>query len=264
MTISEAPKLINNTVLKHLKIKLMINTEQTLEQLEQLKLKGMAQAYRTTLDLPSHELPTAHELLAILAEAEYHNRIDQRMQMYLKISNLRYDAILEQVQCSPTRNLSRSQIVALTDCAFVSRGENILITGSTGSGKSYLACAFGRQACALGYKTLYLGMNRFTEKLSLAKIEGLYIKLLNQIEKVPLVIMDDFGLSPLENQVKIALLQVLEDRYGKRSTIITSQLPVNKWHQYINEPTLADAIMDRLSGSAHRFELKGESLRRKS
>ena len=242
----------------------MINTDQTMEQLEQLKLHGMAQAYKATISLPSHELPSAHELMAILTEAEQHSRTGQRTQMYLKLSNLRYDAVLEQLQCSPARNLTRNQIIALADCGFIQRAENILITGSTGSGKSYLACAFGRQACALGYKTLYLGMNRFTEKLSLAKLEGSYIKLLNQLEKIPLIILDDFGLSPLENQVKITLLQMLEDRYGKRSTIITSQLPVNKWHQYINEPTLADAIMDRLSGSAHRFELKGESLRKKS
>jgi DNA replication protein DnaC len=241
----------------------MINTEQTLEQLTQLKLYGMAQAYATTLALPSHELPTTHELMALLVEAEQHSRTHQRTQMYLKLSNLRYDAVLEQIQCTPDRNLTRDQILALADCAFIQRAENILITGSTGCGKSYLACAFGRQACTLGYKTLYLGMNRFTEKLSLSKLEGSYIKLLNHIEKVPLIIIDDFGLTPLENQARITLLQVLEDRYGKRSTIITSQLPVNKWHQYINEPTLADAIMDRLSGSAHRFELKGESLRKK-
>jgi DNA replication protein DnaC len=241
----------------------MINTEQTLEQLTQLKLYGMAQAYGTTLALPSHELPTTHELMALLVEAEQHSRTHQRTQMYLKLSNLRYDAVLEQIQCTPDRNLTRDQILALADCAFIQRAENILITGSTGCGKSYLACAFGRQACTLGYKTLYLGMNRFTEKLSLSKLEGSYIKLLNHIEKVPLIIIDDFGLTPLENQARITLLQVLEDRYGKRSTIITSQLPVNKWHQYINEPTLADAIMDRLSGSAHRFELKGESLRKK-
>ena len=107
-------------------------------------------------------------------------------------------------------------------------------------------------------------MNRFAEKLALSKLDGSYIKLLNQIEKIPLVILDDFGLTPLEDQTRIALLQLLEDRYGKRSTIITSQLPVSKWHQYINEPTLADAIMDRLSGSAHRFDLKGESLRKKT
>jgi DNA replication protein DnaC len=241
----------------------MINTDQTMEQLQQLKLFGMAQAYGTTLALPSHELPTSHELMALLVEAEQLNRTHQRTQMYLKLSNLRYDAVIEQIKCSPERNLTRDQILALADCTFIQRAENILITGSTGCGKSYLACAFGRQACTLGYKTLYLGMNRFTEKLSLSKLEGSYIKLLNHIEKVPLIIIDDFGLTPLENQARIALLQVLEDRYGKRSTIITSQLPVNKWHQYINEPTLADAIMDRLSGSAHRFELKGESLRKK-
>jgi len=241
----------------------MINTEQTLEHLQQLKLTGMAQTYGTILTMPLHDLPTLHELMARLVEAELHSRTHQRTQMYLKLSNLRYDAVLEQIQCSPERNLTRDQILSLADCSFIQRAENILITGSTGCGKSYLACAFGRQACTLGYKTLYLGMNRFTEKLSLAKLDGSYIKLLNHIEKIPLVIIDDFGLTPLENQARIALLQLLEDRYGKRSTIITSQLPVSKWHQYINEPTLADAIMDRLSGSAHRFELKGESLRKK-
>ncbi len=241
----------------------MINTDQTIEQLKQLKLFGMAQAYGTTITLPSHQLPTAHELMALLAEAEQLSRTQLRTQMYLKLSGLRYDAVIEQIKCSPERNLARDQILALADCTFIQRAENILITGSTGCGKSYLACAFGRQAITLGYKSLYLGMNRFTEKLSLSKLEGSYIKLLNQIEKMPLIIIDDFGLIPLENQARTALLQVLEDRYGKRSTIITSQLPVNKWHQYINEPTLADAIMDRLSGSAHRFELKGESLRKK-
>jgi len=242
----------------------MINTDQTIEQLKQLKLFGMAQTYGTILTLPSHELPAIHEMMARLAEAEQISRTQQRTQMYLKLSNLRYDAVLEQIQCSPERNITRDQILALADCSFIQRAENILISGPTGCGKSYLACAFGRQACTLGYKVLYLGMNRFTEKLSLSKLEGSYIKLLNHIEKIPLVIIDDFGLTPLENQTRIALLQVLEDRYGKRSTIITSQLPVNRWHQYINEPTLADAIMDRLSGSAHRFELKGESLRKKT
>ena len=242
----------------------MINTDQTLEQLIQLKLHGMSQIYTSIRALPSHELPSIHELVAMMVEAEQHNRTGQRTQLYIKLSGLRFNAVLENIQCSPTRNLERSQLIALADCSFIQRAENILITGSTGCGKSYLACALGRQACTMGYKTLYLGMNRFTEKLSLSKLDGSYIKLLNQIEKFPLLILDDFGLTPLENHVRIALLQMLEDRYGKRATIITSQLPVNKWHQYISEPTLADAIMDRLSGSAHRFELKGESLRRKT
>lgn len=240
----------------------MINTNQTLEQLEQLKLHGMVQAYKATLALPLQEMPTIHEFMAHLVESEKQSRTAQLTQLFLKISNLRYDAILEQLHCSPTRNLTRDQILALADCTFIQRAENVLITGATGCGKSYLACAIGRQACSLGIKTLYLGMNRFAEKLGLAKLDGSYIKLLNQYEKIPLIILDDFGLTPLENNTKITLLQLLEDRYGLRSTIITSQLPVNKWHQYINEPTLADAIMDRLSGSAHRFELKGESLRK--
>jgi DNA replication protein DnaC len=242
----------------------MINNNYTLEQLEQMKLSGMAQVYRGIMEMPVNKLPGLHEMMAKLVESEKQNRVSQRTQLYLKLSNLRYDAVLEQIQCSPSRNISRDQILSLADCSFIQRTDNILITGATGCGKSYLACAIGRQACSLGYKALYLGMNRFVEKLSLAKLDGSYIKLLNQLEKIPLIILDDFGLAPLENNAKITLLQLLEDRYGRRSTIIASQLPVGKWHQYINEPTLADAIMDRLSGSAHKIELKGESLRRKN
>ena len=134
----------------------MINADQTLERMQQLKLLGMAQAYATTITLPVHELPTAHELMARLVEAEQINRTYQRTQLYLKLSGLRYDALLEQVQCSSERNITRDQILTLSDCMFISRAENILITGSTGCGKSYLACAFGRQACTLGHKVFYL------------------------------------------------------------------------------------------------------------
>jgi DNA replication protein DnaC len=242
----------------------MINTNATLEQLEQLKLQGMVQAYQGALSMPAHEQPTAHELIAHLAEAEKQSRLSTRTQIYLKLSKLRYDAVLENIQCSTARNLTRDELLSFADCGFIQRSENIIITGATGCGKSYLACAIGRQACSLGYKTYYLGMNRFIEKLMLARIEGTYIKLLNQLEKIPLIILDDFGLAPLDHNTKLALLQVLEDRYGRRSTIITSQLPSGVWHQYLNEPTLADAIMDRLSASAHRLELKGESLRTKN
>src|SRR5690606_28743120 len=129
---------------------------------------------------------------------------------------------------------------ALSDCSFIARGENILITGATGCGKSYLACAIGRQACSLGIKTLYLGMNRLVERITLAKLDGSYIKLLNHLEKIPLIIIDDFGLVPMEHTTRLTLLQLLEDRYARKSTIITSQLPVNKWYETINEPTLAD------------------------
>ena len=141
--------------------------------------------------------------------------------------------------------------------------ENILITGSTGCGKSYLARALGRQACMLGYRTIYFAMNRFIEALASARLDGTYIRWLNQISKTPLLILDDFGLQPLDHHMKLALLQILEDRYAKGATIITSQLPVKAWYEYIKEPTLADAILDRLTAHAHRIELKGESLRTK-
>jgi DNA replication protein DnaC len=242
----------------------MIDTNKTIENLEFLKLQGMAEAYEAILSMPSHQIPTVHEMMSRLVEAEMQDRTERRTKMYLKLSNIRYDAVLDTVKCSSDRNLRQEQLHALADCSFIRRSENVIITGPTGCGKSYLACAIGRQACSVGYKTLYLGMNRFVEKLALSRVDGSYIKLLNQLEKYPLIIIDDFGLAPLEYHVKLTLLQLLEDRYGKRSTIITSQLPVGKWYQYLNEPTLADAIMDRLSVSQHKFELKGESLRKKS
>ncbi len=151
----------------------------------------------------------------------------------------------------------------IADCGFIERAENVLINGATGCGKSYLACAIGRQACAFGYRTLYFGINRFLEKISLSKLDGTYIKLLNQIEKAHLIIIDDFGLHPLDGITRRALLQMLEDRYGRKSTIIVSQLPVASWYEYIGESTISDAIMDRLAVNAHRFELKGSSLRKK-
>jgi DNA replication protein DnaC len=241
----------------------MLDNNATLQQLEELKLNGMAEAYRSSLDMPLHDLPSAHELMAHLVQAEKQHRSGQRTHMYLKLSNLRYDAVLEQIECSASRNLTRQQLLSLADCSFVARAENILITGATGCGKSYLACAIGRQACSLGIKTTYLGMNRLVERITLAKLDGSYIKLLNHLEKIPLIIIDDFGLIPMDHNTRLTLLQLLEDRYGRRSTIITSQFPVSKWYETINEPTFADAIMDRLSASAHRIELKGESLRRK-
>lgn len=240
-----------------------MNTENTIYELQQLKLKGMLQTYQKVLLAPQQEQPGIHHLMAQLTESEIQNRIHNRTEMYLKLSKLRYDTVLEQVHCTSDRNLSKESIAAISDCGFVKRAENILITGSTGCGKSYLACAIGRQACAFGYKTLYFSMSKFLEKITLCKLDGTLLKLLTQIEKTHLLILDDFGLQPLDVTSRLALLQIIEDRYGKKSMIITSQLPVGSWYEYIGESTIADAIMDRLSANAHRFDLKGESLRKK-
>jgi DNA replication protein DnaC len=153
-------------------------------------------------------------------------------------------------------------LLALTDEIYITLSENILITGATGCGKSYIACALGRNACVSDYRILYFSMNRFIEALA-ARLDGSYIRWLNQIAKNPLLILDDFGLQPLSQDMRLTLLQILEDRFAKGSTINTSQLPISKWHEYINEPTMADAICDRLTANAHKIELKGESLRKK-
>lgn len=238
-----------------------MNIQNTLDQLQQLKLNGMAQAYQGLISMPVHEQLNIHEAVARLAEAELQNRSHHKTKMYLKLSKLRYNALIEQVHCSANRNFTREQLSTLADCSFIERAENILITGATGCGKSYLACALGRQACTLGYKVSYLGMARLLEKIAQARLDGTYVKMLNQMEKAHLIIFDDFGLHPLDNNTKLTLLQILEDRYERKSIIITSQLPVKSWYEYLNEPTLADAIMDRMSASAHRIELTGESLR---
>ena len=240
-----------------------MNTNQTLQQLQQLKLLGMAGAYQSQLEQAVHQQLEAHDLVAHLAQAEWLSRTNERTAYYLKLAKLRLNALPESVECSTARNLSKQQLSLLLQGHFIQAGEPVLITGPTGCGKSYLACALAHQACGLGFKTLYFNMNRFIEKITLSRLDGSYLKQLNHLERVPLLIFDDFGLQPLDQSTKLALLQILEDRYAKKSVIITSQLPVAKWYEFINEPTIADAIMDRLTARAHRVELRGESFRNK-
>lgn len=238
-----------------------MNTQSTVEQMQHLKLFGMSKLYKAVLDQPLHQQPEAHTLMGMLADAESQYRQTQRTQLYIRLSKLRYNTMPEQVNTTAGRGITREQLLLLCDGSFIEKGENILIAGATGCGKSYLACALGRQSCMLGYRTLYFAMNRFIEALAASKLQGTYIRWLNQIANTPLLILDDFGLQPLDHHTKLALLQILEDRYAKGATIITSQLPVKAWYEYINEPTLADAIMDRMAANANRIELKGESLR---
>jgi DNA replication protein DnaC len=237
-------------------------TNASLQILRQMKLEGMASAYEGVLHLPINQQPDAHELLARLADAEQQHRSDKRMKMYLRLSKMRYQATIQDIDASENRNLTKSQLMLLSDCSYLDRGENILVTGSTGCGKSYLSCALGNNACVHGYRTLYFNMNRFQEQIAIAKTDGTFIKGLDRLKKAKLIVLDDFGLQPISQVVRMALLQILEDRYEKASVIICSQLPVSKWHEYLKEPTIADAILDRITPKSHRIELQGKSLRK--
>jgi DNA replication protein DnaC len=239
-----------------------MNTAETLHQLYHLKLKGMASAYQSQLDLPLDQHLESHEMVGHLAQAEVSIRTHEKTIYYLKLAKLRIPATPEQVKCSPVRNLTKQQLGMLLQGDYIKQGQPVLITGPTGCGKSYLACALAHQACHQGLRTQYYSMTRFIEKVMLSKLDGSYLKLLAHLDRTPLIILDDFGIQPIDQNVRLTLLQMLEDRYNKRSVIITSQLPVSNWHQYLNDPTIADAIMDRLTAKAVRIELKGESLRK--
>ena len=239
-----------------------MDTSTTLEMMQKLKLDGMTSSYQAICDLPADKQPDTHQCLATLIDAEVQSRATKRTSMLSRLSKLRYKASLHDIKYDSKRNLTKHQMAKLTDCAYLSRGENIIITGATGCGKSYLACALGHQACLYGHRTLYFNMNRFCEQIAIAKVDGTLIKWMNRIKKARLLILDDFGLQQMSHDVKLTLLQILEDRYKEASTIMTSQLPLSKWHAYLNEPTVADAILDRLTAKYSKIELKGKSLRK--
>lgn len=234
----------------------------TLQTMRALRLTGMADRYEAIYGLAPHQRPQTDILIAQLLEAEDLYRNHRRSTLAVKNAKFRYQANIQDINFTQNRNLNKETITALSDCAFIDRGENIIITGSTGCGKSFLASALGHQACILGKKVAYFSLPKLLSKLKSDKIDGAFRKEIERIETKQLLILDDWGLSPLDSQAKLALLQIIEDRHNRYATIITSQLPVAAWHQYIDDSTIADAILDRIIHQAHGVELEGESLRK--
>lgn len=236
---------------------------QTLQQLRQLKLIGLADALEVQFNQPNtyEELSFAERIsLAIQQETTY--RQDKRLQRLLRTAKFKVSARLEDVDYAHPRGLKQSTIAGLQNSDWITRHQNIVLTGPTGCGKTYLACALGHHACHQGYRVHYYRATRLFEQLTISHGDGSYLKLLDNIAKTELLIIDDWGLEPLSQSQKNDLLEIMEDRHNGKSTIFTSQLPTNKWHEFINDPTLADAILDRLLHNAHKLTLKGESMRK--
>lgn len=237
--------------------------KQILDKMRQMRLLGMTRAFQLTLESGKNEKFTADEMVVHLVDSEWDERYNRRLDRSIKEARFRYKASVEQISYEDDR-LDKNQVQRLADCDFIKRKENIILTGSTGIGKSYIASALGYQACSLGYRVFYQHSTRMFARMKLAKADGSYLKELTKMERQHLLIIDDFGIQPLDAQGRTTLMEIIEDRHGKASTIITSQVPVSLWHEIIGEQTIADAILDRLVHNAHRLDMKGESMRRKN
>ena len=235
-----------------------------LEQLKTLKLNGMLMA----LEVQSNQLDIGQlsfeERLSLLIEQEISLRESNKLKRRLQKAKLKTSACFEDLSFKASRNIDKALVISLESCQWISQHRNILITGATGTGKTYLAEAFSHKACLRGYSALSVRLPRFLEELIQARAEGGYLKRLNTLSKIDLLVLDDFGLCQFTDQNRRDFLEVLDDRYKKKSTIITSQLEVKHWHPAIGDTTLADAILDRIVHNSYRFELKGETLRKES
>lgn len=239
-----------------------MNTE-TLEKMRKMKFYGMARALKMTIEAGKGEQYTPDQLISLLVDSEWEDRHNRNIERTINNARFRYKSAIEQIVFDEERVIDKNQIMRLAECDFIKRCENILITGSTGIGKSFIATAIGYQACLLGYKTMYFNASKLFSQLKMAKGDGSYSKEIKVIEKQQLIIIDDFGIQPLDGHNRAALMEIIEDRHAKSSIIITAQVPVNLWYEVIGEKTIADAILDRIIHGAHRIELAGESLRKK-
>ena len=236
--------------------------QHTMEQLRTLKLTGMLDALEQQLVQPqTHDLGF-DERLALLVEREVLHRENRRWARLLKAARLRVNACVEDIDYRHPRGLEKSRMAALASCDWIRQSHNLCITGSTGCGKTWLACALGNQACRQGLAVRYLRLPNLFEQLRIAHGDGSYPRLMNQLLKMDLLIIDDWGIQKMSAAQRQDLMEVIEDRHDRRSTLVASQLPTEHWHDYLGEATLADAILDRLLHAAHRLNLRGESMRK--
>jgi DNA replication protein DnaC len=232
-------------------------------QLAQLRLHGMAKTLQTLIETRKSQDLSFDDGLELLLQAEQDDRANRRYGRLKKNATFRYAASIEQLNFDAARGLDKSLVTRLAMGDYVSKGESILITGSTGCGKSYLATALGHQACIQGHKVAYFNLNKLVSQIKIARVAGSHSKLLDKIAKTNLLILDDFGLSNWDAQQRLDMLEIFEDRHARNATIIVSQIPIKSWYELIGEATIADAILDRLIHTSHRIELKGDSLRKK-
>ena len=239
-----------------------MNVQATKEKMNTMKLHGMIRAYDTLFDSKQDDELSIDEALAFLIDAEWDDRYNRKLSRLLSQAKFRYPAALSEIDFSKARNIDKGKILRFSFSEWIKKGESIIITGATGVGKSFLASALGHQACINTYKVMYFNSIKLFSFLLAAKGDGTFVKEMNKINKQDLIIIDDFGLQVLDGFARIAFLEILEDRHGLKSIIITSQLPINKWHEVIADNTIADAICDRLIHSSHKINLKGDTMRK--
>lgn len=238
--------------------------QQTIGRLHEMKLTGMAQALEEQRGLPDIQDLSFEDRFALLLERESTARADRRLKRLLQLARLRLQASVEDVDFRVKRDLDKSVFLRLAACDWIRQNQVVLIVGATGTGKTYLSCALGLAACRQGLKVRYMRLPRLFNDFVIARADGSYGKLLASLSRVDLLILDDWGLAPMADKERRDLLEIVEDRYGRRATLVASQLPVEHWHELVGDPTFGDAIMDRLLHQAHRILLKGRSMRNKA
>jgi DNA replication protein DnaC len=236
--------------------------EQTIEKLSTMKMYGMTEALRRWMDSPKEKQLSALDVVGMLVDAEWHAREERKLTARLRSARFRESATIEDIDYQHPRGLQKATMQELAACRWITASQNVIFSGKTGVGKSYLACALGQKACREGYTVVYRRASRLLDELAQARADGSHFQLLRRLAGTDVLVVDDFGMEVLNAVQRRDLLEVLEDRYGSTSTVITSQLEPKEWHAIIGDETIADAVCDRLVHNAHRVRLVGESIRK--